>query len=104
MKTPQLRGLPRCPRITAVTKPLHGSTNFGGIWHSGTTYLEHPPMADLLDAVKIPLSAGDTLFSTHYFAYEALLDGLKKNQTIQSDSMFPQNLKFLRPTSIAHTT
>ena len=52
--------------------------NFGGVWHSDTTYLQQPPMASMLYAIEIPTYGGDTLFSNQYMAYETLSDGLKK--------------------------
>ena len=74
---PQLKGLPECPLVTAVTKLEHERANFGGVWHSDTTYLEHPPAASLLYAVEIPPYGGDTLFANQYLAYETLSKGLK---------------------------
>ena len=47
---PQLKGLPDYPVITPVVKLEHERNNFGGIWHSDTTYLERPPMASMLHA------------------------------------------------------
>ena len=75
---PQLKGLPDCPLVTEVTKLEHETLNFGGVWHSDTTYLKQPPMASLLYAIEIPPYGGDTLFSNQYMAYETLSDGLKK--------------------------
>lgn len=74
---PMLAGLPDCPLITPVIKLEHERDNFGGVWHSDTTYLEQPPMASLLYAVETPPYGGDTLFASQYSAYEALSDGLK---------------------------
>jgi taurine dioxygenase len=74
---PQLRGLPECPLVTPVIKLEHERENFGGVWHSDTTYLERPPMASLLYAVETPPYGGDTLFANQYAAYAALSDGLK---------------------------
>ena len=75
---PQLKGLPECPLVTAVTKLEHERANFGGVWHSDTTYLEYPPAASLLYAVEVPPYGGDTLFANQYLAYETLSDGLKE--------------------------
>ncbi len=39
MEYPQLKGLPDCPLVTEVIKLEHETLNFGGVWHSDTTYL-----------------------------------------------------------------
>ena len=77
MEYPQLKGLPECPFVTPVVKLPHERVNFGGVWHSDTTYLEKPPMASMLYAVETPPYGGDTLFANQYLAYETLSDGLK---------------------------
>ena len=78
MEYPQLKGLPDCPLVTAVIKLEDERANFGGVWHSDTTYLEYPPAASMLYAVEIPPYGGDTLFANQYLAYETLSDGLKE--------------------------
>ena len=78
MEYPQLKGLLDCPLVTEVIKLEHETLNFGGVWHSDTTYLQQPPMASMLYAIEIPPYGGDTLFSNQYMAYETLSDGLKK--------------------------
>ncbi len=78
MEYPQLRGLPECPLITPVIKLEHETANFGGVWHSDTTYLERPPMASMLYAVEVPPYGGDTLFANQYLAYESLSSGLRE--------------------------
>jgi alpha-ketoglutarate-dependent taurine dioxygenase len=75
---PQLKGLPEAPMITPVVKLEHERRNFGGIWHSDTTYLEKPPMGSMLLAREVPPHGGDTMFANQYLAYEALSDGLKQ--------------------------
>ena len=45
---PFIKGLPGFPCITPVVKLEHERHNFGGIWHSDTTYLDTPPMGTLL--------------------------------------------------------
>ncbi len=78
MEYPQLKGLPEFPLITEVIKLKHEKVNFGGVWHSDTSYLEHPPIASMLYAVEIPPYGGDTLFANQYLAYETLSEGIKK--------------------------
>ena len=74
---PFLTGLEEFPEITPVLKRETETVNFGGIWHSDTTYQPCPPMATMLYALDLPPVGGDTLFADQYLAYEALSDGLK---------------------------
>jgi taurine dioxygenase len=78
MEYPQLKGLPECPLITPVIKLEHERINFGGVWHSDTTYLERPPMASMLYALETPPQGGDTLFANQYLAYESLSERWKQ--------------------------
>jgi taurine dioxygenase len=75
---PQLKGLPGCPLITPVIKLEHERSNFGGIWHSDTTYLARPPMASMLYALETPPWGGDTLFANQYLAYETLSERFRR--------------------------
>ena len=75
---PFLKGIEGFPEIIAVTKLEHETVNFGGVWHSDTTYLQEPPMATLLVAREVPEVGGDTLFANQYLAYETLSDGMKQ--------------------------
>ena len=61
----------------AENKMEHEEVNFGGIWHSDTTYLEQPPIGALLLARELPPVGGDTLFANMYLAYDALSEGMK---------------------------
>jgi taurine dioxygenase len=74
---PFVRGIEGYPEIIEVKKLEHERVNFGGIWHSDTTYLEHPPMASMLLAREVPPFGGDTLFANMYLAYESLSPGLR---------------------------
>jgi taurine dioxygenase len=74
---PFVKGIDGFPDITPVVKLEHERMNFGGIWHSDTTYLEHPPMATMLIARELPPFGGDTLFANMYLAYETLSEGMK---------------------------
>jgi len=78
MEYPQLKGLPECPLVTPVVKLENERVNFGGVWHSDTSYLARPPMASMLYAVETPPRGGDTLFANQYLAYETLSEGLQQ--------------------------
>jgi taurine dioxygenase len=80
---PFVKGLDGHPCIIEVKKLEHERVNFGGIWHSDTSYLEQPPMGSMLLAREVPPYGGDTLFSNQCLAWESLsvpmqrmLDGL----------------------------
>jgi taurine dioxygenase len=75
---PFVKGLDGFPEIIAVAKLEHEKVNFGGVWHSDTTYLEAPPMGTLLVAREVPEIGGDTLFANQYLAYETLSAGMKR--------------------------
>ncbi len=74
---PFVQGLPDFPVITPVVKLAHEKINFGGLWHTDTTYQPRPPMATLLYALELPPYGGDTLFANCYLAYDTLSDGMK---------------------------
>ena len=75
---PFVRGIEGYPKVVRVAK-LEGETiNFGGVWHSDTTYLERPPMGSMLLAREVPPAGGDTLFANEYLAYQSLSEGLRR--------------------------
>ena len=75
---PLLKGIDGFPKIIEVKKLEHERVNFGGLWHSDTTYLETPPMASMLLARETPPHGGDTLFANMYLAWDALSDGMRR--------------------------
>jgi taurine dioxygenase len=75
---PFVKGIDGFPDITPVVKLPHERHNFGGIWHSDTTYLERPPMATMLIAREVPPYGGDTLFASMYLAWETLSSGMQR--------------------------
>jgi taurine dioxygenase len=75
---PFVKGLPDFPEIIPVLKLEHEKVNFGGVWHSDTTYLDVPPMASMLVAREVPPAGGDTLFANMYLAYETLSGGMRR--------------------------
>lgn len=75
---PFLKGLDGFPEIIPVIKLEHERVNFGGLWHSDTSYLEVPPMGTMLVAREVPPAGGDTLFANMYLAYETLSEGMQR--------------------------
>ena len=75
---PFVKGLEGFPEIIPVLKLENEHVNFGGVWHSDTTYLDIPPMASMLVARDVPPAGGDTLFANMYLAYESLSAGMRR--------------------------
>ena len=75
---PFVKGIDDFPEITPVVKLENERVNFGGLWHSDTTYLDIPPMGTMLIAREVPPYGGDTLFGNMYLAYETLSPGLRR--------------------------
>ncbi len=74
---PFVDGLDGFPEIIEVLKLPGETENFGGVWHSDTTYLESPSMGAMLYAVDVPETGGDTLFANMYSAYQQLSKGMQ---------------------------
>ena len=75
---PFVTGIDGFPLITPVVKLEHERVNFGGLWHSDTSYLETPPMGTMLIAREVPPHGGDTIFANMYLAYETLSSGMRR--------------------------
>src|SRR5438270_7727652 len=75
---PFVKGIDGFPEITPVIKLERERVNFGGLWHSDTTYLEQPPTGPMLVAREVPPHGGDTLFANMYLAYERLSAGMRR--------------------------
>jgi len=54
------------------------ATRQGLSWHTDVTFVERPPSGSILNAVVIPPSGGDTLWSNQVAAYEGLSDTLQR--------------------------
>lgn len=74
---PFVTGIDGYPFIFEVVKEESETVNFGGNWHSDTTYLAQPPLATLLYALETPSHGGDTLFANTQKAYDALSEGMR---------------------------
>lgn len=74
---PFAEALAEHPDVIAIIKEAHQTTNFGGIWHTDTAYLECPSLGSVLYSRQVPAVGGDTLWSSQYAAYEALSAGMR---------------------------
>lgn len=75
---PFVTGMADYPYLFEIIKEPHETQNFGGGWHSDTTYLPQPPLATLLYAIETPSRGGDTLFANTRAAYDALSEGMRQ--------------------------
>ena len=74
---PFVAGIPGFPKVIEVAKLEHERVNFGGVWHSDTTYLAEPPMGSMLLAREVPPHGGDTIFANMYLAHDTLSEGMR---------------------------
>ena len=74
---PFVEGLAEAPEVIEILKAEGDTRNFGGLWHSDTSYLPRPPLGTLLYAREVPTVGGDTLFANARLAYENLSAGMQ---------------------------
>ena len=65
------------PNVIPIIKEPQQKLNFGGAWHTDTSYMEVPPKATCLYAIEVPERGGDTLFASTAKAYRSLSAGMK---------------------------
>lgn len=65
------------PEVMEVIKRPGDKENFGGLWHSDTSYLKTPSMGALLYAVETPEVGGDTVFSNMYKVFDSLSEEMQ---------------------------
>ena len=59
---PFIEGLPDTPEVIEIRKELKADAkNFGGSWHSDTSYMAQPALGTVLYALETPNAGGDTL-------------------------------------------
>ncbi|MDC0067324.1 TauD/TfdA family dioxygenase [Gammaproteobacteria bacterium] len=78
------------PNVIPIIKEADATLNFGGAWHTDTSYIEKPPKATLLYAVEVPDDGGDTLFADATQAFYDLSDGLKTMLSRESGIYSPK--------------
>lgn len=74
---PYVTGMADHPEVMEIIKEPADKTNFGGGWHSDTSFLERPAIGSILYAIEIPEWGGDTLFASQAAAYDALTPGMR---------------------------
>ena len=78
---PFIQGLREIPEVIEIIKTEMDTTNFGGSWHSDTSYMPQPAMATALYALQVPDAGGDTLYANTALAYDALSDAMREMLT-----------------------
>lgn len=102
---PFAEGVADHPEITVIIKEPHQTSNFGGMWHSDTTYKPEPPKATMLYCRETPEAGGDTVFACQYRAFEALSEPMKKIlMGLNGVSSSGKNAAALRGTHLATGT
>jgi len=65
------------PNVIPIIKEPEAKMNFGGGWHTDTSYLAKPPKATVLYALETPPEGGDTLFADARAAFDTLSEGMQ---------------------------
>ncbi len=85
---PVVPGLPEQPQVFEIDYSLTDrlAQTYGDIadrskgldWHTDVTFVERPPLGSILNAVAIPDSGGDTMWSDQQAAYEGLSPAMQE--------------------------
>jgi taurine dioxygenase len=88
---PFMQAVDEHPNVIPIIKEPDAKMNFGGGWHTDTSYLERPPKGTALYAVEVPEQGGDTLFADCAAAFAdlspAMQDFLKSQTGIYSPKL-----------------
>ena len=99
---PFAKGIEGHPEITVIVKEPHQTSNFGGMWHTDTTYKTEPPKATMLYCIETPAAGGDTLFACQYRAHDTLSEGMQAMLSkLKGISSSAKNASALRTTHLA---
>ena len=102
---PFAKGVDGYPEITAIIKEPHQTSNFGGMWHSDTTYRPDPPKATMLLCIETPAAGGDTVFACQYLAFATLSEPMRRFLAgLKGISSSAKNASALRGTHLATGT
>ena len=55
-----------------------GGGYIADVWHTDVTFDASPPVCSVLNALEMPASGGDTMWSNQYLAYETLSEPVKQ--------------------------
>jgi taurine dioxygenase len=89
-KYPFMQAVPESPHVIPIVKEADAEMNFGGDWHTDTSYQLIPPKATLLYAVEVPKVGGDTLFADATAAYSQLSHALREMLESQKGIFSPK--------------
>ena len=85
------------PNVIPIIKEATQQRNFGGAWHTDSSYMATPPMATCLYAVEVPTRGGDTMFANTAAAFEALSPAMQRWIENLTGVLFPAE----RPGAVA---
>ena len=74
---PFMQAVDAHPNVIPIIKEADAKLNFGGGWHTDTSYLQQPPKGTALYAVEVPDEGGDTLFADCAAAFADLSSGMQ---------------------------
>ena len=100
---PFLHGLDGYPDVAPVLKRPEDEVNFGGVWHSDTTYMQCPAAGATLYALEVPEKGGDTIFVNMAAVYTALPQDLKRLVTSAVAENISGKAAVSRTRNIAHS-